>query len=68
MQGCALLKNGGSALSQYEVYGELPKTVEGLIAYIGFPWIARRNWLAPGCLILFVLNAVLCTGLLLKLF
>lgn len=59
-------QSGRVVLSGYEEDGALPTTIEGLIAYIGFPWTSPRNWLAPGCLLLLVLNAALCVILLLK--
>jgi hypothetical protein len=62
-----IAQKGGVVLSGYEQHGALSTTIEGLIAYIGFPWTSPRNWLAPGCLLLLVLNAVLCIALLLKL-
>lgn len=62
-----IAQKGKVVLSGYEQDGALPTTIEGLIAYIGFPWTSPRNWLAPGCLLLLVLNAGLCIALLWKL-
>lgn len=59
-------QNGRVVLSGYEEEGALPTTIEGLIAYIGFPWTSPRNWLAPGCLLLLAVNAALCIALLWK--
>ncbi|MFB0874615.1 MULTISPECIES: hypothetical protein [unclassified Sphingobium] len=53
-------QKGRVVLSTYEEAGLIPTTVEGLIAYIGFPWTGPRNWFAPGCLLLLALNAALC--------
>lgn len=56
-------QKGRIILSGYEEAGIVPTTVEGLIAYIGFPWTGPRNWFAPGCLFLLALNATLCIAL-----
>jgi hypothetical protein len=61
-------QKGRVVLSEYEEAGVIPTTVEGLIAYIGFPWTGPRNWFAPGCLLLLALNAVLCVTLLRHIF
>lgn len=59
-------QNGRVVLGGYEEVGALPTTIEGLIAYIGFPLTSPRNWLAPGCLLLLAINATLCVALLWK--
>ena len=51
-------KKGKTILSRAEQVDALPKSVEGLLAYIGFPWLATRDWFAPGCLLLSALIAV----------
>ena len=61
-------QNGRAILSEAEEAGALPTTTEGLIAYIGLPWIAPRDWFIPGCLALLTTIAVLLAALLIKLF
>ncbi|HEX8193358.1 MAG TPA: hypothetical protein VF552_10710 [Allosphingosinicella sp.] len=54
-------------LSRAEEEGALPLSVEGMLAYIGLPWVAPRNWLVPSCLILLTLVALLLALILAKL-
>ncbi len=62
------LAQGGSAILSYaEEEGALPTSLEGLLAYIGFPWVAPRAWFVPGCLLLLALIAVLLALILVKL-
>ena len=61
-------QNGRAILSRAEEGGALPTTVEGLLAYIGFPWVTPRDWFIPGCLSLLVLIAILLVLILMKLF
>lgn len=61
-------QKGRVVLSGYEEAGVIPTTVEGLIAYIGFPWTGPRNWFAPGCLLLLALNAALCVAVIRHIF
>lgn len=37
--------------------GALPASIEGLLAYIRFPWVAGRAWFVPTCLLLSALIA-----------
>lgn len=59
-------QNGRAILSEAEERGALPTTVEGLIAYIGLPWVAPRNWFVPGCLLLLATIAMLLAAVLIK--
>lgn len=52
-------QNGKAILSQAEEQGALPTTLEGLLAYIGFTWVAPRDWFMPSCLWLLITVAVL---------
>lgn len=61
-------QDGRVILSEAENAGALPTTVEGLIAYIGLPWVAPRNWFMPSCLALLAIIAVMLAALLTKLF
>ncbi len=49
-------------LSSAEVEALLPTSIEGLIAYIGFPWTPPRSWFVPGCLVLLLLVIALVLG------
>lgn len=60
-------QDGRAILSRAEEEGALPTSVEGLLAYIGFPWVAPRDWIMPGCLLLLALIAVLLVLILVKL-
>jgi hypothetical protein len=60
-------RNGRSILSGAEEQGALPTTVEGLLAYIGFPCVAPRDWFVPSCLFLLALIAALLVLVLIKL-
>lgn len=60
-------QNGRAVLSRAEEENALPVTIEGLLAYIGFPWVAPRDWFVPGCLILLALIAGLLVLILVKL-
>jgi hypothetical protein len=42
----------GVSLSRAEEAGAMPTSVEGMIAYVGFPWVPPSNWFMPGCLLL----------------
>ncbi len=55
-------------LSEAEVAGALPTSVEGMIAYVGFPWIPPNNKFAFGCLALLATIATLLTVLVIRLF
>ncbi|WP_326524859.1 hypothetical protein [Sphingomonas sp.] len=57
----------GAILSQAEEDGALPTSVEGLIGYIGFPWVAPRNRFMPGCTVLSALIALFAAVVLVKL-
>ncbi len=59
-------QNGRAILSRAEEEGALPDTVEGLVAYISFPWVAPRDWLIPSCLLLLASIAALLIYLLIK--
>lgn len=59
-------QNGRAVLSYAEEEGALPTTVEGLLAYIGFPWVAPRDWFIPSCLLLLALIAILLVLVLVK--
>ena len=59
-------QNGRAILSCAEEESALPTTVEGLLAYIGFPWVAPRDWFIPSCLLLLALIAVLLALILTK--
>ncbi len=59
--------NGRAILSFAEAEGALPTSVEGLLAYIGFPWVAPRDWFIPSCLLLLTMIAVLLAAILVKL-
>jgi hypothetical protein len=59
-------QNGRAILSRAEEDGALPTRVEGLLAYIGFPWVAPRNWFVPSCLLLLALIAILLVAILVK--
>lgn len=61
-------QNGRAILSEAEEQGALPATTEGLIAYIGLPWVAPRDWFMPGCLALLATIALLLAAVLIKLF
>lgn len=61
-------QNGRAILSEAEEAGALPTTVEGLIAYIGLPWTAPRDWFVPGCLALLAAIALMLAAILIKLF
>lgn len=61
-------RNGRTILSRAEDEKALPTNVEGLLAYIGFPWVAPRNWFIPGCLLLLALIAGLLLLIVVKLF
>jgi hypothetical protein len=60
-------RNGRAILSRAEEAGALPRTVEGLLAYVGFPLVAPRDWVVPGCLLLLALIVVLLVLILVKL-
>ena len=60
-------RNGRAILSRAEEEAALPSTIEGLLAYIGFPWVAPRDWFMPGCLLLLGAIAVLLVLVLIKL-
>jgi hypothetical protein len=60
-------QNGRAILSRAEEEGALPETVEGLLAYIGFPWVAPRDWFIPGCLLLLAVIAILLAMVLVNL-
>lgn len=57
---------GRVILSRAEEEGALPHTVEGLLAYIGFPWVAPRDWFLPSCLLLLVTIAALLLYILIE--
>lgn len=57
-------QSGRAILSEAEENGTLPVSIEGLIAYIGLPWVAPRNWFVPGCLALFAAIALLLAAIL----
>jgi hypothetical protein len=59
---------GRAILSYAEEEGALPTTVEGLLAYIGLPWVPPRNWFMPSCLLLLALIALLLGLVLVKAF
>ncbi len=52
-------EQGRTILSRAEEEGHLPSSIEGLLAYIGFPWTAGPNWFFPGCLLLLAVIAAL---------
>lgn len=60
-------QSGRAILSDAEKQGVLPATTEGLIAYIGLPWVAPRNWFLTGCLALLATIALLLAAVLIKL-
>jgi hypothetical protein len=62
-----LASEGKVCLSEAESAGALPTSVEGMIAYVGFPWIPPNNRFALGCLALLALIAILLTLLLIRL-
>jgi hypothetical protein len=59
--------NGRVWLSRAEEEATLPTSVEGMLAYIGLPLVAPRDWLVPSCLILSALLALLLALILVKL-
>ena len=59
-------RKGWAILSCAEEERALPTSVEGLLAYIGFPWVAPGDWFVPGCLLLLALIAVLLVLILVK--
>lgn len=61
-------RNGRAILSEAEEAGALPTTIEGLIAYVGLPWIAPRDRFIPGCLALLAAIALMLGVILIKLF
>ncbi|QQV76555.1 hypothetical protein H5J25_14015 [Sphingomonas aliaeris] len=61
-------QDGRAILSAAEEAGSLPTTVDGLIAYIGLPWTAPRDWFVPGCLALLAATALLLAAILIKAF
>lgn len=58
---------GKSHLSEAEVAGALPTSVEGMIAYVGFPWVPPNNRFAFGCLALLATIATLLIVLVIRL-
>lgn len=52
-------QQGRTILSRAEEEGHLPASIEGLLAYIGFPWTSGPNWFFPGCLLLLAIIAAL---------
>jgi hypothetical protein len=60
-------ENGRAVLSQAEEERALPTTTEGLLAYIGFPWVAPQDWFIPGCLLLLAVIVGLLVLILIKL-
>ena len=59
-------EGGRVILSRAEEEGALPDTLEGLLAYNGFPWVAPRDWFVPSCLLLLAIIAALLTFLAVK--
>jgi hypothetical protein len=60
-------QNGRAILSRAEEEKALATSVEGLLAYIGFPWVAPHDWFIPACLLLLALIAALLLLILVKL-
>lgn len=60
-------REGKAVLTGAEEEGVLPETAEGLIAYIGLPWVRPRDRFVPGCLLLLALIAALLLLILVKL-
>lgn len=60
-------RTGMAVLSRAEEESALPDTIEGLLAYVGFPWVAPRDWFPAGCLLLLALIAGLLLLILVKL-
>lgn len=58
---------GASHLSRAETEQALPTSVEGMIAYIGFPWTPPNNRFELGCLAFLATIAALLTVLLVRL-
>ena len=55
-------------LSAEEEQGVLPTTIEGLIGYIGLPWVAPRSWFMTGCTSLLAVIMVLLVIVLVRTF
>lgn len=58
---------GKAHLSEAEIAGVLPTSVEGMIAYIGFPWVPPNTRFALGCLALLATIATLLIVLVVRL-
>ncbi len=61
-------ERGQAILSRAEREGDLPESVEGLLAYIGFPKPSGPSWFFPGCLLLLGTIAALLAVLVAKSF
>ena len=59
-------ENGETVLSAAEEQGALPDTLEGLLAYIGFPWVTPRDWMMTGCFVALIAIAVLLVVVIVK--
>lgn len=59
--------SGRAWLSRAEEETALPTSVEGMLAYIGFRWVAPRDWFVPSCLTLLALLVLLLALILVKL-
>ena len=63
-----LASEGKSHLSQAELAEALPTSVEGMVAYVGFPWVSPNNGFALGCIALLAIIATLLIVLVVRLF
>ena len=61
-------QEGRAILSRAEEEGQLPTSVEGLVAYIGFPWTKGPDRFFPGCLLLLAIIVVLLAVIVLESF